>query len=84
VYCRSRNNIAIFLVPSSILKPVCAIMELDEIRAKLIEAQDMLEALQGGQLHIGNSFEGRTEAKMYGLRRQIAMYESMLDKSSAA
>jgi hypothetical protein len=55
----------------------------DEIRAKLVEAQEMLEALQSGNLHIDHPFEGRTEAKIYDLRRQIAEYQSILDKRHA-
>jgi ATP phosphoribosyltransferase len=55
----------------------------DEIRAKLVEAQEMLEAMQSGKLHIGLPFEGRTEAKIYDLRRQIAEYQSILDKCDA-
>ena len=55
----------------------------DEIRAKLAEAQEMLEALQSGKLHIGRPFEGRTEAKMFDLRRKIAEYQSILDKNNA-
>ncbi len=50
----------------------------DEISARLAEAQEMLESLQTGNLHIGAPFEGRTEAKMYDLRRQIAEYQSIL------
>jgi hypothetical protein len=52
----------------------------DDIRAKLADAQAMLEALESGNLHIGRPFEGRTEAKMYDLRRKIAEYQSILDK----
>jgi hypothetical protein len=52
----------------------------DDIEAKLIEAQEMLAALEGGNLHIGRPFEGRTEAKMYDLRRKIAEYQAILDK----
>jgi hypothetical protein len=59
-------------------------MELDEIRADLADKQEMLEALEGGQLHIGAPFEGRTEAKIHDLRRQIAEYQAILDKRSAA
>jgi hypothetical protein len=55
----------------------------DEIKAKLVEAEEMLEALQSGNLHIGRPFEGRTEAKIYDLRRQIAEYQSILDRRHA-
>ena len=50
------------------------------IKAKIAEAQNWLEGLEGGTLHIGAPCEGRTEAKIYDLKRQIAMYESVLDK----
>jgi hypothetical protein len=55
----------------------------EDIEAKLAEAREFLEALEGGKLHIGAPFEDRTEAKMYDLRRQIAMYQSILDKRHA-
>jgi hypothetical protein len=55
----------------------------DDIRAKLDEAQEMLDVLQSGNLHIGRPFEGRTEAKIADLRRQIAEYQSILDKRDA-
>jgi len=55
----------------------------EEIQAKLEEAQDFLRALESGNLHIGAPHEGRTEAKMHDLKRQIAMYESILEKRDA-
>jgi len=55
-----------------------------EIETKLAEAQEMLEGLQSGHLHVGGPFEGRTEAKIHDLRRQIAEYQSILDKRHAA
>jgi hypothetical protein len=58
-------------------------MSDDEIKAKLAEAQGHLEALQDGHLHIGHPSEHRTEAKIYDLRRQIAEYESILQKRDA-
>ena len=54
-----------------------------EIRAKMAEAQEFLKALESGNLHIGQPLEGRTEAKIADLRRQIAMYQSILDKRRA-
>jgi len=56
----------------------------EDINAKLAEAQEFLKALEGGNLHIGTPHEGRTEAKIYDLKRQIAMYQSILDKRHAA
>jgi hypothetical protein len=54
-----------------------------EIEEKLAEARAMLEALHSGDLHIGSPHEGRTEAKIYDLSRQIAEYQSILDKRHA-
>jgi hypothetical protein len=55
----------------------------EDINAKLVEAREFLEALESGKLHIGAPHEGRTEAKIYDLKRQIAMYQSILDKRHA-
>ena len=54
-----------------------------DIRAKMADAQGFLEALEGGNVRIGNSFQGRTEAKIQELRRQIAMYRSVIDERHA-
>ena len=56
---------------------------IDEIKAEQVELTEMLEALHGGNLHIGAPFEGRTEAKIADLRRQIAQYQAMIDKQHA-
>jgi hypothetical protein len=37
----------------------------NEIKAKLAEAQIVLEALQSGKLYIGAPYEWRTETKIY-------------------
>jgi hypothetical protein len=55
----------------------------DEMRAKMADAQGFLEALEGGNAHVGTPFEGRTEAKILELRRQIAMYQSVIDERQA-
>jgi len=54
-----------------------------DIRAKMADAQGFLEALEGGNAHIGTPSEGRTEAKIQELRRQIAMYQSVIDERQA-
>jgi hypothetical protein len=54
-----------------------------DIRAKMADAQGFLEALEGGNVHIGTPFEGRTKAKIQELRRQIAMYQSVIDERHA-
>ena len=38
---------------------------------------DFLTAPQSGILHIGHPSEGRTEAKIADLRRQIAIWQSL-------
>jgi hypothetical protein len=55
----------------------------EDLRIKIADAQGFLEALEGGNIHIGTPFEGRTEAKIYDLRRQIAMYQSIIDQRHA-
>lgn len=53
---------------------------MDDIKAKLAEAETFLEGLRSGDLHIGLPFEGRTEAKVADLRRQVATYRSILSR----
>jgi hypothetical protein len=55
----------------------------EDIRARLAEDEDFLTALQSGNLHIGRPSEGRTEAKIADLRRQIAIWQSILAKRRA-
>jgi hypothetical protein len=55
----------------------------DQIRETVALLQEMLRDLEGSHLHIGGPFEGRTEAKIADLRRQIAQYQSILDKKQA-
>jgi len=54
-----------------------------DIEAELAEAQEFLRGLESGNLHIGQPFEGRTEAKIADLKRQIATYEAILEKQGA-
>ena len=54
-----------------------------EIETKLAEAQAHLEGLQSGHLHIGGPFDGRNDAKIYDLRRQIAEYQAIIDRRDA-
>lgn len=56
----------------------------DALKAKISETEELLAALESGHVHIGNPFEGRTEAKIYDLKRQIKMYQFILDKRRAA
>jgi hypothetical protein len=55
----------------------------EDINAKLAEAEEHLKGLESGALHIGAPYEGRTEAKILDLKRQIAMYQSILEKRDA-
>jgi hypothetical protein len=55
----------------------------EDIKAKMAEANEFLKALESGNLHIGAPFEGRTDAKIYDLKRQVAMWQSILDKRDA-
>ena len=55
----------------------------ETIKAKIAEAKDLLVGLESVTLHIGGPFEGRTEAKIYDLKRQIPMYQSILDTRHA-
>ena len=52
----------------------------EDITAKIAEANEFLKGLESGDLHIGAPFENRTEAKIYDLKRQIAIWQSVLDK----
>jgi hypothetical protein len=52
----------------------------EDIKAKMAEANEFLKALESGNLHIGAPFEGRTEARIFDLKRKIAMWQSILDK----
>ena len=55
----------------------------DQIRETVALLQEMLRDLEGGHLHLGQPFDERTEAKITDLRRQIAQYQSILDKQRA-
>ncbi len=49
-------------------------------RAKM---QEELEALEAGNLYIGNPWEGRAEAKMAELRRKINNLEQLIERENA-
>jgi hypothetical protein len=55
----------------------------EDIKARLAEDEDFLTALQNGNLDIGHPSEGRTEAKMAELQRQIAFWQFLLVKRRA-
>lgn len=50
-----------------------------DLRAKLADALAKLEILQSAN-HIGLPFERQMEAKMYVLRREIAEYQSTIER----
>jgi hypothetical protein len=52
----------------------------EDIKARLTEDEDFLTALQSGNLHLAHPPEGRREAKVADLQRQIAIWQSLLAK----
>jgi hypothetical protein len=56
---------------------------VEDLRAEQAEMKAQLEAFETGQLHIGNPWEGRTEAKMHDLRRKIAEHQLLINKHDA-
>jgi hypothetical protein len=52
----------------------------EAIKARVTETKKILAALENGSSHIGLPFEGRSKATMADLRRQIIMYESILER----
>jgi hypothetical protein len=56
---------------------------VEGLRAKRIELQDELAGYETGRLYIGHRGEGRTDAKMYDLRRKIAEYDRLIEKNDA-
>jgi len=60
-----------------------ALSYVEDLRAKRLELMDHLAAFETGQLHIGNPWEGRTEAQMHDLRRKIAEYDLLIEKHDA-
>lgn len=49
-------------------------------RAKM---QEMLKALETGNVHVGNPWEGRTEAKIADLRRKISNLDQLIETENA-
>jgi hypothetical protein len=56
----------------------------EALRAKIAENEKFIEALESGGAHIGLPYEGRSEAKVLDLKRQNAMWQSILDKRDAS
>ena len=52
----------------------------NEIRAKIADANEFLRALESANLYIGVPLENCTEAKIFDLKRQISMWQSILDR----
>ena len=61
-----------------------ALTYVEGLRAKRIELQDELAGYETGRLYIGHRGEGRTDAKMYDLRRKIAEYDRLIEKNDAS
>jgi hypothetical protein len=55
----------------------------EEIRATLARLRELLDALQSGNFQIGTTSERRRETKIADLRRQIARYQSILDRQGS-
>jgi len=53
---------------------------VEGLRAEQSEMKDMLAAFETGKLHYGSPWEGRTDAKMYDLRRKIAEHQLLIEK----
>ncbi len=60
-----------------------ALSYVEDLRAKRLALMDELAAFETGQLHIGNPWENRTEARMHDIRRKIAVYDQLLEKHDA-
>ncbi len=56
---------------------------VETLKTEQGEMKDMLEALETGRIHIGNPWEGRTEAKIGDLRRKISDYQLLIEKNDA-
>ncbi len=56
---------------------------VDNLKAEQADMIAMLEALEAGKIYIGNPWEGRTEAKMYDLRRKIHDLQLLIEKNDA-
>jgi hypothetical protein len=66
------------------MEKLMALSYVEGLRAKRIELQDELAGYETGRLYIGNRWEGRTDAKMYDLRRKIAEYDRLIEKNDAS
>ena len=56
---------------------------VEALKAKQAEMKDMLDALETGKIHIGNPWEGRTEAKIGDLQRKISDYQLLIENIDA-
>jgi hypothetical protein len=66
------------------LEKLMALTYVENLWAKRIELQDELAGFETGRLYIGNPWEGRTDAKMRDLRREIAEYDLLIEKNDAS
>jgi hypothetical protein len=55
----------------------------EALEKKIAENDGFIAVLESGSLHLGQPFEGRNEAKVFDLKRQNAMYRSMLDRRNS-
>ena len=55
----------------------------EALKMSIAYAKKQLGALESGDLTPGLPFEGRTEARIYDLKRKIAMWRSIMDQRDA-
>jgi len=63
------------------MEKLMALTYVEGLRAKRIELQDELAGYETGRLYIGNRWEGRTDAKMHDLRREIAEHDLLIERN---
>ncbi len=56
---------------------------VDKWTAERAEMREMLERLEAGDLHIGNPWEGRDDAKIADLRRKIINLDQLIETENA-
>ena len=55
----------------------------EALKTSIAGAEEQLGALESNDLTLGLPFEGRTEARIYDLKRKIAMWRSIMDQRAA-
>lgn len=55
----------------------------ESLKARIVENNDHIAALESTKLHVGAPSDGRTEGKVLGFKPQNAEFQSILDKRNA-